>query len=131
MSGISLTRFHMSIGHRERRLRPLVGVGVLWLVVAGVLAVGSAGWWLMQRVTEQEIVGEPVTFTVSEEDDVEAIGARLEASGIISDAGVFSWYVGQKGGLEPEPGLYRLVPGSHLGEVLGVSVHLRARPIAG
>ena len=106
-------------------------MGVLWLVVAGVLAVGSAGWWLMQRVTEQEIVGEPVTFTVSEEDDVEAIGARLEASGIISDAGVFSWYVGQKGGLEPEPGLYRLVPGSHLGEVLGVLRTSRARPIAG
>ena len=55
---------------RGDRVRWLVW-GVLWLVVAGVLAVGSAGWWLMQRVTEQEIVGEPVTFTVSEEDDVE------------------------------------------------------------
>ena len=79
----------------------------------------------MQRVTEQEIVGEPVTFTVSGEDDVDAIGARLEASGIISDAGVLSWYVEQKGGLEPEAGLYRLVPGSHLGDVLGV---LRTSP---
>ena len=109
---------------RGDRVRWLVW-GVLWLVVAGVLAVGSAGWWLMQRVTEQEIVGEPVTFTVSGEDDVDAIGARLEASGIISDAGVFSWYVEQKGGLEPEAGLYRLVPGSHLGDVLGV---LRTSP---
>ena len=98
----------MLIGHRGEETAPAGWCGGAWLVVAGVLAVGSAGWWLMQRVTEQEIVGEPVTFTVSEEDDVEAIGARLEASGIISDAGVFSWYVGQKGGLEPEPGLYRL-----------------------
>ena len=109
---------------RGDRVRWLVW-GVLWLVVAGVLAAGSAGWWLMQRVTEQEVVGEPVTFTVSGEDDVEAIGARLEASGIISDAGVFSWYVGQKGGLEVEPGLYRLVPGSHLGDILGM---LRTSP---
>ena len=43
---ISLTRFH----HVDRapgqgdRVRWLVW-GVLWLVVAGVLAVGSAGWW--------------------------------------------------------------------------------------
>ena len=109
---------------RGDRVRWLVW-GVVWLIVAGVLAAGSAGWWLMQQVTEQEVVGEPVTFTLSGEDDVEAIGARLEASGIISDAGVFSWYVGQKGGLEPEPGLYRLVPGSHLGDVLGV---LRTSP---
>ena len=84
----------------------------------------------MQRVTEQEIVVEPVTLLSAKKMMSKPSGLG-EASGIISDAGVFSWYVGQKGGLEPEPGLYRLVPGSHLGEVLEVLVHLRARPIAG
>ena len=109
---------------RGDRIRWLVW-GTAWLVIAGILAAGSTGWWLIQRVTEQELVGDPVTFTVAEGETVAEIGARLEAAGVIADAGVFSWYVGEKGGLEPEPGLYRVVPGAHLGDVLGA---LRTSP---
>lgn len=109
---------------RGDRIRWLVW-GAIWLGVAGILAAGSAGWWLVQRITEQEVVGDPVTFTIVEGESLAEIGGRLEAAGVISDAGVFSWYVGEKGGLEPEPGLYRVVPGAHLGDVLGV---LRTSP---
>lgn len=109
---------------RGDRIRWLVWV-TTWLVIAGILAAGSAGWWLVQRIAEQEVIGEPVSFTVAEGETVSEIGARLEATGVISDAGVFSWYVDEKGGLEPEAGLYRVVPGAHLGDVLGV---LRTSP---
>ena len=109
---------------RGDRIRWLVWV-TTWLVIAGILAAGSAGWWLVQRIAEQEVIGEPVSFTVAEGETVNEIGARLEATGVISDAGVFSWYVDEKGGLEPEAGLYRVVPGAHLGDVLGV---LRTSP---
>ena len=109
---------------RGDRVRWLVW-GVLWFVMLAILAAGSAGWWLVQRITEQEVVGEPLSFTVSEGESVSDIGVRLEAAGVIADAGVFSWYVKEKGGLEPEPGLYRVVPGAHVGDVLGV---LRTSP---
>lgn len=109
---------------RGDRVRWLVWV-TMWLAIAGILAAGSAGWWLVQRITEQEVVGEAVTFTIGEGESVAQIGGRLEAAGVISDAGVFSWYVDEKGGLEPEPGLYRVVPGAHLGDVLSV---LRTSP---
>lgn len=109
---------------RGDRIRWLVW-GTMWLVIAGVLAAGSTGWWLLQRISEQDVVGEPVTFTIAEGESVAEIAARLEQAGVIADAGVFSWYVSEKGGLEPEPGLYRVAPGAHVGDVLGV---LRTSP---
>ena len=94
--------------------------GVFAAVIALILAAGSTGWWLLQRVSAEEVVGELTSFDVVEGDTVATVAQRLADDGFIDDAGVFTWYVGEKGGLEPIPGLYRLQPGSHLGDVLAV-----------
>ena len=48
---------------RGDRIRWLVW-GAIWLGVAGILAAGSAGWWLVQRITEQEVVERQNTLLI-------------------------------------------------------------------
>jgi len=85
-----------------------------------VLAAGWTGWWLLERVSPSGASGELERFDVSEGDSISTIAGRLESRGLISDSGVFEWYVSQRSGLEPTPGFYRIAPGWHMGDVLGV-----------
>ncbi|MBL6630511.1 MAG: endolytic transglycosylase MltG [Ilumatobacteraceae bacterium] len=103
------------------------GVWVRWLVVAvavvvaaAVLTAGVVGWWLLERVSAADEIGDPVRFDIAAGDDLGDVAAGLAAGGFIADAGVFEWYVEQRGGLEVVPGLYRVRPGAHLGDVLSV-----------
>lgn len=100
-------------------LRWVVGAIALTLI-ASVLAAGWTGWWLLERVSPSGASGELERFDVSEGDSISTIAGRLESRGLISDSGVFEWYVSQRGGLEPTPGFYRIAPGWHMGDVLGV-----------
>ena len=34
--------------------------GVLWAVVAGIIAAGATGWWLLERMTPEADAGAPV-----------------------------------------------------------------------
>ena len=93
--------------------------GVLWSVVAGIIAAGATGWWLLERMTPDADAGAPVDFDVVESDDVLSVAERLEAAGLVADADVFVWYADQLGGFEVIPGFYRIPSGAHVGDVLG------------
>ena len=103
-----------------RWIRWLAG-GVALAMVALVLAVGATGWWLLERVAaDPDGAGELTAFDIAEGEGLAEIAARLEAEGFIDDAGVFTWYVDERGGLDVVPGFYRIRPGAHLGDILGV-----------
>ena len=107
---------------------PGAGRWIRWLVsavalavVAVILAVGATGWWLLERVAaDPEGAGGLTAFDIAEGETLDEIAARLEAGGFIDDAGVFTWYADERGGLEVVPGFYRIRPGAHLGDILGV-----------
>src|SRR5690606_17604497 len=61
----------------------------------------------------------PIPFTVKKNDTVESISIRLERRGVIKDAGMFRWYVDRHGGLDLTPGFYEVVPGDHMGDIMG------------
>lgn len=98
-------------------------VWVLWssllMVAAAVLALGAVGWWYLERIYPGSDGAEALAFVVDEDDDLDSIVARLLEEGVIADESVFRWYVDRAGGLEVAPGFYRLVPGDHLGNVVG------------
>lgn len=103
------------------------GIWVRWLalamvvvIVAAVLTAGVIGWWLLERVSAADEIGEPIPITIVDGDDIADVAQLLAAEGVIADAGVFEWYVDQRGGLEVVSGLYRVRPGAHLGDVLSV-----------
>jgi UPF0755 protein len=94
-----------------------VAYTVLALVIALLLAAGIAGWWYLRQVNPAGEPGEPVSFTVNEDDTLETISERLEERDLIEDAGLFRWYVDRHGGLEIVPGYYEIQPGDHMGNV--------------
>ncbi len=89
------------------------------VLIAGVLAGGSLGWWYLQRVNPVG-EGQIVNFTVTESDSLETVSERLYQAGIISDARVFRYYVKDKGGLELTPGYYEMLPADHMGNIMRV-----------
>ena len=90
----------------------------LAVVVVLVLVIGYVGWWYVQRADSGEGPSEVVQFTVTEQDSVDSVAARLVASGLVKDAEVFTWYVEQQGGLELTAGFYELRTNAHMGDVL-------------
>ena len=97
------------------------------VVVVLVLVAGRIGWWYVKQINPEGTPGVPVNFTVNEGDTLESVSERLEAEGIIVNAGVFRWYVEEKGGLELTPGYYQLRPDDHIGNIMGT---LRTPPAA-
>jgi UPF0755 protein len=89
------------------------------IVIALVLVAGATGWWYLNRINPGVTDSTPVNFTVSDDDTIESLSERLEAEGIITDAGVFRWYAERDGNFEPTPGFFQIVPGDHMGNVLG------------
>lgn len=93
--------------------------GIIWAVVAGIVALGITGWRILDQMTVDAVAGEPVDFDVADGDDLAAVAARLAADGLIADADVFVWYADRQGGVELVPGFYRIPTGAHMGDVLG------------
>jgi len=104
---------------RARRWPVWVLWGALLAVAAGILVVGAVGWWYLERIYPGVEGAETVAFVVEEDDDFDVIVERLLAEGVIADESVFRWYVDRAGGLEVIPGFYQLIPGDHLGNVVG------------
>ena len=92
---------------------------IMVVVVVLVLVAGRIGWWYVKQINPEGTPGAPVNFTVDEGDTLEILSERLEAEGIIVNAGVFRWYVEEKGGLELTPGYYQLRPADHIGNIVG------------
>jgi peptidoglycan lytic transglycosylase G len=95
-----------------------VSYTVLVLVIAVILAAGAAGWWYIRQVNPAGEPGDPVSFTVNDDDTLETISERLEEQELVVDAGLFRWYVERHGGLEITPGYYAIQTSDHMGNVL-------------
>ncbi|MGB0112513.1 MAG: endolytic transglycosylase MltG [Ilumatobacteraceae bacterium] len=110
-----------SVERLRQQTRPLKWI--VWLamvvVVVGILVAGAVGWWYLGKINPEGAPGDVQSFTVDEGDDLESIALRLEEDGLVSDAGVFEWYVEREGGLELIPGYYQIRPSDHMGNVLG------------
>lgn len=108
---------------RPRQQRPRMKWFVwamMYLAMAGIVAGGLTGLWYSEQVNPKGDPGDPISFTVNEDDTLETIGLRLQAEGLIDDAGVFDWYVDHHGGLELTPGYYQLRPNDHMGNIMRV-----------
>ncbi len=105
----------------RRQTRPLKWT-IYTLLVLGLVAIliaGAVGWWYLGKINPEGAAGDVQNFTVAAEDDIDSLSQRLEDDGLISDAGVFRWYVERNGGLEITPGFYQIRPDDHMGNVLG------------
>ncbi len=92
----------------------LLAVGTVF-----VLAAGATGWWYLHQINPEGEPGRAVNFTVKADDSLRTISERLEAAGLVKDAGVFRWYVDHHGGLEITPGYYQLARRDHMGNIMG------------
>jgi UPF0755 protein len=103
-----------------RRRAPMIAIWVVMAVfAAAVVYAGSIGWWYLQRINPGTADATSIPFVIEDDDTYDTVVARLLEDEVIVDADVFDWYVERNGGLEIVPGFYRLVPGDHLGNVLG------------
>ena len=111
-----------SVERLRRQNRPIKWLVYtsMCLVMVAVLVAGAVGWWYLQKINPEGEPGERISFTVNADDDLVSVSERLEASGIITDAGVFEWYVERNGGMELTPGYYEIRPNDHMGNVMGV-----------
>lgn len=87
-------------------------------LVAAVLVVGVAGWWVVHELNPGGETSAPVTFTVNPGDDLDTVIERLSSGGFIGNATLFRWYVRSRGGLELIPGYYVLRPGANAGDIV-------------
>jgi UPF0755 protein len=105
----------------RRQTRPIKWI-VYTAMVLGIVMImiaGAVGWWYLGQMNPEGAAGDVQSFTVLEDDDLDSISARLLEQGLISDVGVFEWYVERNGGLEITPGYYEIRPDDHMGNVLG------------
>lgn len=105
--------------HQRQRIKWFV-YALAFLGIAGVIAGGLTGLWYSEQVNPQGEPGDPISFTINEDDTLETVGLRLEEEGLIESAGVFDWYVDHHGGLELTPGYYQLRPNDHMGNIMRV-----------
>jgi UPF0755 protein len=110
-----------SVERLRRQTRPLKWLVWLSMVVAivAIMIAGAVGWWYLGKINPPGAPGDVQSFTVNEGDDLASVAARLVDDGLISDVGVFEWYVARDGGLELIPGYYQIRPNDHMGNVLG------------
>lgn len=99
---------------------------VKWIVwasmavaIVAILIAGFVGWWYLGKINPEGAAGDVQSFTVNEQDDLESVAQRLADDGLITDPGIFEWYVEREGGLELTPGYYEIRPNDHMGNVLG------------
>lgn len=103
----------------ERRVLKWVVWATMVAAVIAILVAGAVGWWYLGKINPEGAPGDVQSFTVNEFDTVESVAVRLADEGLISDPGIFEWYVAREGGLELTPGFYELRPSDHMGNVLG------------
>lgn len=99
-----------------RHLSRLLVVAVA-VTTALLLILGAVGLWYLHQVNPSGGPGIAVNFTVNDGDTVETVSNRLQDGDLITNAGVFRWYVARKGGLELVPGYYLIKPRDHIGNI--------------
>lgn len=88
------------------------------LLIAGVLVMGAVGLWYLGKINPSGRPGSARSFTVDANDTLQTVSDRLQRDGLVSDAGVFRWYVDHHEGLALTPGYYQIRPGDHMGNVM-------------
>ena len=91
---------------------------LLALLMVVVLVAGVHGWWYIHQINPAGDPGDPVSFTISEDDTLDSVSERLQEQGFVEDAGVFRWYTDHNGGLVLTPGYYELRTSDHMGNLL-------------
>ena len=87
-------------------------------VCAFLLLFGALGMWAIRQLNPTGEPGSPVTFTVNDGEDADAVISRLAEADIIINEVAFRWYTGYRGGFSPIAGYYTLRPRADAGEVL-------------
>lgn len=107
--------------HRKQRH------SVKWIVyfagmvaIAGLIVAGLVGLWYVRNVNPSGAPGPVEVFKVLPNDSLDTIAERLHKRGLISDTGVFRYYVDHNGGLTLTSGDYELRPRDHIGNLLHV-----------
>ena len=103
----------------ERRVVKWVVWASMAVAVVAILVAGAVGWWYLGKINPEGAAGDVQSFTVNDDDDLESVAQRLADDGLVSDPGIFEWYVEREGGLELTPGYYEIRPSDHMGNVLG------------
>jgi UPF0755 protein len=103
----------------ERRIVKWVVWASMAVAVVAILIAGAVGWWYLGKINPEGAAGDVQSFTVNDDDDLESVAQRLADDGLVSDPGIFEWYVEREGGLELTPGYYEIRPNDHMGNVLG------------
>ena len=100
-----------------RRRRPFM---VVLAVVAAVVVLGliGAGLWVKGKIDPGGAPGEEIALTIPEGATTADIAELLADEGVISDAGVFGYYVQFTGGASFQAGDYTLVRNSSMGDVV-------------
>lgn len=93
---------------------------VATVVVASVLLLGVASWWIVNQLNPSGEPGAAVNFTVNEGDTVTSVANRLESEGFINNATIFRWYASTRGGIDLLPGYYSLRPKDNAGRIIKV-----------
>ena len=88
------------------------------VLVASVLLVGAAGWWVVHALNPAGVPGVAINFTVNEGDTIESVASRLDDAGIISNATLFRWYASTKSDIPLVPGYYALRPKDNAGSII-------------
>lgn len=104
----------------RRQSRPLKWIvwGSMVVAIAAILVAGGVGWWYLQRINPEGEPGAVQGFVIPEGQTFDELSLRLYDTGVISDIGVWEWYVERNGGLEITPGFYEVRPDDHMGNVL-------------
>lgn len=93
---------------------------VVTVVVATVLLFGALGWWVVNQLNPAGEPGAAINFTVNDGDTVASVASRLADEGFITNARLFRWYAGTRGGIDLLPGYYSLRPKDNAGRIIDV-----------
>lgn len=88
------------------------------VVIASILLIGVASWWVINQLNPSGEPGAAVNFTVNEGDTVSSVATRLAEQGFIENATLFRWYASTRGGIDLLPGYYSLRPKDNAGRII-------------
>ena len=88
------------------------------VLVASVLLLGVAGWWVVHALNPSGEPGVAINFTVNEGDTLDSVASRLDDAGIIGNATLFRWYASTKADVKLVPGYYALRPKDNAGSII-------------
>lgn len=88
------------------------------VLIALVLLLGVAGWWVAHALNPAGEPGVAINFTVNEGDTLSSVASRLDDAGIIGNATLFRWYASTKSDVQLVPGYYALKPRDNAGSII-------------